>query len=221
MTNKNVHELIKRLSSDLSPVNVYWRAENRALLWFITHATWICCLGLLMSHPGEFSLSKVAHRTDLFLELLLFFIAAGLMSFASFASMVPGRMDQPIARALAFSAPVALLTVLIIKMMTSEGHIYNSSLIVSCKFQIVLYSLAPIFHLYYMIRNGDHFYSKTTFLSMGMAAAFIPSALMHVVCLGDYKHVLMYHVSTIVVVSLLTPWAMKKALNRRDLFRNV
>ena len=214
MTDKNVENLISKLSGDLSAVKVHWSAEKRSFLWLTLHATWIGALGLFMSHSSGFSLGDISYRTDLYLELFLFFIVAGVTSFASFASMVPGRLSRKIDIAITLAAPVILLTLFIVKMMTSEGHMFKSSMLIGCEFQIFLYTLAPIFHLYYMIRNGEHYYSKFTFYSMGTAAALLPSALMHIVCMGDYKHVVIYHIGTVAIIAVLTSWAMKKALNK-------
>jgi hypothetical protein len=212
VTDQNFDIYIDKLAGELSPVKVHWSAEKRSLLWFVLHVSWICGLGLSFSHLNDFNFSDMAYRTNLVLEISLFVIAIILTSFSSFVSMVPGRLNKTASLILILVGPFILLTLFAVKMMTMQGHMLKSSMLIGCEFQIILYSLPPIFHLYYMIRNGEHFYSKRTFLSIGMASALIPSALMHIICMGDYKHVVIFHLGTSLLITLLTVWAMKKSL---------
>jgi hypothetical protein len=72
-----------------------------------------------------------------------------------------------------------------------------------CEFEIIGYSLIPLIHIFFLAKKGIFFNSKISFFFSAMAAGLVPTAVMHVACAHNYKHILIWHVGTLAVITLV------------------
>lgn len=194
--NKHL-DLINNLSDKLKPIDINWSAERRASIWFITHMVFTT---LLMFVVKPFSINII--NTRFLFELVLLTILIFTTGYVSFLTMVPGALNKDRLKFLAIPL-MALLGFLFFGLTKSAPVMTPGSGRTFCELEIIGYSLIPLLHIFFLAKKGIFFNSRVSFLFSAMAAGLIPTAVMHIACAPNYKHILIWHVGTLGFVTVV------------------
>ncbi len=206
--NSGQEQFIEALSMELTPVSPHWSAEKRSLFWLITHVFWIS-LVMYLVQPYRDSLPTGASQIRFGLEVSLFIVSIFMAGYFSFLSIVPGAINTNKLKFM--TIPIFLLClVLLFDLFTSPASILSLGGRSFCEFEILLYSIGPLLHISFLAKKGLFFNSKWTFIGAGLASSLVPASLMHFACAYDYKHILIFHLGTVFLVTAIAATLLKK-----------
>jgi len=205
-------KFIDELSSSLAPVNVHWSAERRGVFWLVSHVIWISIL-MYMIQPFRGSILDDLEKGRFIAEVALFFSALIMAGYFAFLSLVPGGIKT---RRIKFL--LIPITILIGTLIYGEFHFHKpiarQGLRSFCEFEIMLYSMGPLCHFFYLAKKGVFHHGKWPLFCGGFASALIPALIMHFACAYDYKHILLFHLGPIFLMTLLAAPIFLKLKNK-------
>jgi hypothetical protein len=207
-------DFVDALVADLTPV-------RPATPWFRAMITW-CLLSWLI--VGGSILAMGPLRDGIFLELmasprfaleLALGFAAGLAAiWAGLELGVPGAPSAPrlwTPPVLFFGGWVLAVSYGLIQPSTASA---TGGMRMHCFMQTLLVSLPPCTVALYFLRGRIVYSQYGAGLLVGAAAAAIPALWMQVACLGGPPHILMFHLSPIVIIGLLGTVVARRFLPR-------
>jgi len=206
---------IDDLANKLKPVNVNWSAEKRTCFWFIIHCTWMALL-MFAIKPFRYPLVHESHVFQFVFEATLFLVGLVFTGYFCFLSFVPGAIkSNKIKLSL---IPVLFLIILFLYKIIFPSNTYSNwgwvenyiTMRSFCEFEIMLYSLIPLAHIYYLIKKSIFINNKWTFICAVLSSSLIPAFIMHFACAYNYTHILIFHIGTTILMTLVaTPVLFK------------
>lgn len=180
-----VHELAQQLGP--GPIALQWSAEKRSLFFLLIHLSWMT---LVMTLARSFTW-PAAGWTQLFFELLILFTLTAGFIYLCFLSLVPGALGKAFFKGLMFfGACVGFfwMTQVFIDIPRPASQMRSF-----CEFKLILLSLVPLAHFFYLVKRGGFDTPSKTALSAGLAAGLVPAFVMHLACSRESLHVLVFH----------------------------
>jgi len=194
-------DLIESLSNQLTPVKVLWSAEKRFGLWLLAHTLWIFVL-MVGIQPFRSTFMQDFSHPQFVLEMIMLLVAVFVAGYFSFLSVVPGAVKPE--RLKLSVAPFLVLILLLLYGIWSPFKVHTSLGMRSyCDIEILVYSLIPLLHVFFLAKKGFFMDRKWTLACATLASALIPALLMHLACMYEPTHILIYHLGPVLLVALL------------------
>jgi hypothetical protein len=193
---------ITNLSGELSEVDVFLSAEKRSFVWIVVHFLFIAVM-MMLFQPFRNSLGDDIFSIKFQIEIALFFVSLFIAGYFSFLSFVPGAiLDGKMKFVL---VPIFFLVIFLFgaSIYTSFSGDALRSMRKFCEFEILLYSILPLVHMFYMVKKGQNYFNKWSIVAASLASTLIPATLMHMACAYDYTHLLIFHLGPVAFVTVM------------------
>jgi hypothetical protein len=207
-------DFIDALVSDLDPVRPAVPRLRATLSWLLV--SWVLVGGaILASGPLREGVATEFMRSPRFvLELALGFAAGSAAIWAGLEFGVPGAFS---ARRL-WTPPLLLFGAWILAvgsgLIDLRMPVTLDGMRAHCFLQTFLISLPPYTMALYFLRGRTAYSQTSAGLLVGAAAAAIPALWMHVACQAEPMHVLIFHLSPILIVGFLGALVAHRVLPR-------
>ena len=204
MKDDKTESMIASMAEDLKPVERLKDPKRLFFLWMLVTVFFVHA-GIWLTGPLRAGfLGEMVENPVFAIEFLLGLLISPVAAYFAFCLMVPGSVDDKSKRV--YSGPVILFLVSMIILFGFIGPSLPESAGAKrdqCMLQIYGLSFLPFLFLLFLLTKGASMRPKLSGFLAGMAAASPAAIAMHVACMYAPAHVLIYHVSPVVVVGVL------------------
>ena len=207
-------ELIRSLSGDLTPVRRLAPSYAAAPAWLAASLLFVALatLGSGPLRPG--ALAQLVTQPGCALAVLLGALAsalaiAGLLRLRSPGPATGLRSSVPAAVLLAAWAALQLLELLV-----RHEPATTLGARALCSLQVLLFSVPPLVAALWLARRAAPLEREWTGLLAGLAAGALPALAMQLACMDEPAHVLVAHLSPVLLVAGVGAWLGRLVLRR-------
>lgn len=197
-----MNNVIEDLVQDLKPVKKLWRPQTRAFIFFIVQLVFVTALMVWRQPFREGWQEEVLHHPHFGLQLLFFAFSCFSLGFFALASIIPGRVKRK--HLYIALIPFALLLLsLLVSLAIPATNVSMLGKRFRCDLEVIVMGVIPFLHIIYLVRKGFLIFSLNTLLTASAASLLISGGLMHVACMYDPLHVLLFHIGPVFVGAIL------------------
>jgi len=194
---------INKLVDELNPVKRIFNFKKRFIAWSIIH---VLCILLIMFSTGSLrpNLIEQIKQPLFFLELLLIFVSMPLLAFLLFRESTPHKKQRPFKTILYYSPFIFSVVLISLQFFKPQFEFSMVGKRAYCGFEIILYAIPLYLSLLYLVKKAFPLRKKSLSFLMGLSASTFTSAMMNISCIYEVKHVLIWHIGPIFIVSLIS-----------------
>lgn len=213
----NSTKFIDGLVADLKPVKPLLPIKVRTLVWFIIQT--VIVSGVLFAlAPWRPGFLEDLQRPRFALEIVLWLLSIVWLGGLGLQSVIPGA-EKKWMRSVSFIPLILLVGGLCLSLVSPARAPTMLGKRPLCFLEVIIYSLIPLTHFAYLLRKGFIVKYGRSIVLMGLSCSLIPAALMHVACMYNPMHVILFHLLPAFATTGLVYLVLSHSRIRKNIFK--
>ena len=199
MKHRNRTELIKHLSTNISPIRPRNSILLAAILWFFTSWIYVIALSIYLGPLRSGALEALITSPQFAFESFVGFMSGALFCLIAFQESIPGLRHKWLIY-LSYISAMLWVSCYVVDLSFPALEPSRVGKRVHCVLEAYLYNTPPLIAGYLLIYRRFPLDSIRAGIFIGISAGMLPALFMQFACMYEPRHILTHHLGPGLVV---------------------